>query len=503
MQQDSTPADASLALASAPAATGRPAAAMATGEATVRLPALRLPRLRAALPRWRVTPSPAALAAALAVVIAGTLGVVAFAASGPSVLAPHSVQSFPGWLSGPLSYVIPKTLTNAVTVGQLFSVVVVGMLLAYGVLLAGVRRLSMRTIAITVVALHAILLLSPPLQLTDMFNYLGYARLGALHGLNPYTHVIGQESFDPVFRFASWLNLRSPYGPLFTAITYPLAFVSLPLAYWTMKTLTIVLSLAFVALVYHCARRLGRDPRVAVVFVALNPIYLIYEVAGFHNDFFMLVPMMAAIALTLARRDRSSGAVLMLAVAVKFTAVLLLPFLLVAAHARRRQANVLAGAVLATIPLAALSLALFGFSLPNLAQQSALLTGFSIPNFLGWLVNIGGATPVLLKVAEVGVVLVVAHQFLRNRDWMAGAGWSTAALIASLGWLMPWYVVWILPLAALASSVRLRRVALVLTVYLVLAFIPWTGTYLSQHGINPLATPAGQATGALQHKLAG
>ena len=34
--------------------------------------------------------------------------------------------------------------------------------------------------------------------------------------------------FDPVYRFTSWHSLRSPYGPLFTALTYPLAFTSLP-----------------------------------------------------------------------------------------------------------------------------------------------------------------------------------------------------------------------------------------------------------------------------------
>ena len=198
----------------------------------------------------------------------------------------------------------------------------------------------MRTIAIVVVALHVILLLSPPMQLTDMFNYLGYARLGALHHLNPYTHVIKQELFDPVYRFTSWHNLRSPYGPLFTALTYPLAFVSLPIAYWTLKVATVALSLGFVALVWQCARQLGRDPRFAVAFVAFNPIFLLYAVAGFHNDFFMLAPMLGAIALLLARRDRSAGAVLMLAVAVKFTAVLLLPFLLLgAAHPGRARSG--------------------------------------------------------------------------------------------------------------------------------------------------------------------
>ena len=55
----------------------------------------------------------------------------------------------------------------------------------------------------------------------------------------------------------------------------------------------------------------------------------------------MLVPLTAAIACLLARRDESAGAMLMLAVAVKFSAVLLLPFLLVAARPARRRRQVL------------------------------------------------------------------------------------------------------------------------------------------------------------------
>src|SRR2546421_9902272 len=195
---------------------------------------------------------------------------------------------FPNWEAGPLHDFIRRFIEDPQTLGLAFSGVLVAMLVAYGIVLASVRTMSMRTIAICVVILHAILLLSPPLQLTDLFNYLGYSRLGALHHLNPYTHVIKQEFYDPVFRFTSWHNLKSPYGPLFTALSYPLAFMSLPLAYWTVKVVTVLLSLGFVALVWQCARQLGRDPRFAVVFVALNPIFLLYEVAGFHNDSFML-----------------------------------------------------------------------------------------------------------------------------------------------------------------------------------------------------------------------
>jgi alpha-1,6-mannosyltransferase len=216
----------------------------------------------------------------------------------------------------------------------------------------------------------------------------------------------------------------------------------------------------------------------------------------------MLVPMLGAISLLLARRDRSAGAMVMVAVAVKFTAVLLLPFLLVAARTKTRRIQLAVGALLAAIPLFALDLALFGLALPNLSQQSTLLTGFSIPNVFGLLLDGGGGTPTLLKIAVVGVVLVVAHQFYRNRDWLAGAGWSTLALIASLSWLMPWYVVWLLPLAALGRSVRLRWVAGVLTVYLMFAFVPAINTFMSNHNINLLQTAAGNATTSLQDKLA-
>ncbi len=492
MREDSGSPDPPVALAST-------SGTLTAGEATVALPRVALPDERVGS-RTGVTLGPLAGRIAMGTLVVAVFAIVAAASSGPSILVPRSNEVFPNWEAGPLHMVIPRLITDAQTLGLIFSVVLIVMLVAYAAALAAVHSLTLRSIVIAVVALHVILLLSPPMQLTDLFNYLGYARLGALHHLNPYTHTIRQELFDPVYGFSSWHNLRSPYGPLFIALTYPLALVSLPIAYWAVKLATIVLALTFIALVGQIARQLGRDPRFPVAFVAFNPVFLIYAVEGFHNDFFMLVPMLGAISLVLARRYRAAGVVLMLAVAVKFTAILLLPFLLVAAHTRQRRVQVLVGAAVSAVPLIALDLALFGFSLPNLSQQSTLLTGFSITNVFGLLLGVGG-TPALLKIAAVGVVLVVAHQFYRNRDWIGGVGWSTLALIASLSWLMPWYVVWLLPLAALGSSVRLRKLAAVLTVYLLFVFLPAVNTYANNHNINLLNTPAGRASSSLQYKL--
>ena len=68
-----------------------------------------------------------------------------------------------------------------------------------------------------------ILVLGPPLISQDVFGYLAFARMGALHGLDPYTHVAAEAPTDPVFQFIGWPFQHSPYGPLFTLASYAMA----------------------------------------------------------------------------------------------------------------------------------------------------------------------------------------------------------------------------------------------------------------------------------------
>ncbi|HEY5317430.1 MAG TPA: hypothetical protein VIJ20_05585, partial [Solirubrobacteraceae bacterium] len=205
---------------------------------------LRLPRVGLRLSR------PAYGLAALGGLLAACVIVVVFATAGPTVLVPSSWYAFPGWVAGPLHGLFGHLSASPLAMSYGFSAVLLAMTVAYAVALASVRLLSMRTIVIAVVALHLVLLLGPPLQLTDLFNYLGYARLGALHHLNPYSHVIGAAQHDPIYGMTSWHNLRSPYGPAFTLLTYPLGLLPLPAAYWVLKTATVLASLGFIALVW-------------------------------------------------------------------------------------------------------------------------------------------------------------------------------------------------------------------------------------------------------------
>jgi hypothetical protein len=83
-----------------------------------------------------------------------------------------------------------------------------------------------------------------------------------------------------------------------------------------------------------------------------------------------------------------------------------------------------------------------------------------------------------------------------RQDWLSGSGYASLALVASMAWLMPWYILWMLPVAALAASVRLRRAALAVTVFLVLTFLPVTGTVLGRLHVDPMASAVDRAANA-------
>jgi Glycosyltransferase family 87 len=438
---------------------------------------------------------------ALGFLVVAAFVLVAFSAGAPSILVSHSREVFPNWETGPLHPLFSGVSVNSAVVRDVFSGLVLALLIPYAVALLAVRRLSLRAIVICIVALHVIFLLGPPIGSNDVFTYLGYARLGALHGYNPYSHVIAGEVYDPAYLFAGWHHLSSPYGPLFTALTYPLAWLPLSAAFWVIKVVITLCSLGLLALVYRCARMLRRDPRYVLAFVALNPIYFVYALGGFHNDFLMLLPAFAAILLVLSGRDRSAGVLLVAAIAIKFTMLLLLPFLLVAVKPFRRRLRLILGAVMGAIPLIALSIVLFGTSLPNLQDQTSNLTEFSVPNVVGDIIGAGGGAPWLLHVADVLLVLTVLLMLVRRGDWLSRTGWAVFALILSLAWVMPWYLIWLTPLAALGTSIRLRRATIVLSLFMLVTAVPFTYWFLADRGINPLGGAAGKASQARVEKL--
>ena len=124
------------------------------------------------------------------------------------------------------------------------------------------------------------------------------------------------------------------------------------------------------------------------------------------------------------------------------------------------------------------------------------MTNVSVPNLLGLALGKGGETKslhVALSAALVGVVLLCCVQaWRRRRASITASGWANVALLVTLSWVLPWYVLWVLPLAALSSSRRLRAAALVLGVYLIIAWAPACGLLWNAIGFHPEKTSLGR-----------
>ena len=56
----------------------------------------------------------------------------------------------------------------------------------------------------------------------------------------------------------------------------------------------------------------------------------------------------------------------------------------------------------------------------------------------------------------------------RREEWLDSAAWATVALLVCTSWLLAWYIVWLVPLAALGRSRWLVAAAAGLSVFVVL-----------------------------------
>jgi hypothetical protein len=75
---------------------------------------------------------------------------------------------------------------------------------------------------------------------------------------------------------------------------------------------------------------------------------------------------------------------------------------------------------------------------------------------------------VLFGVAVVWLLVKTWQGF----DWIRAAAWAGFGLLLATSWLLPWYIVWPLPLVAVARDRRLAILLLALTAYQLGARIP-------------------------------
>ena len=266
------------------------------------------------------------------------------------------------------------------------------MFLSYAVALRAAKYLSRRAVLVSIAALNALVLVAPPLLSTDLFSYIAYGRLGGTYGINPYLYGPNVISFDPLYHLVGlqWTHTPTAYGPLFTALSYPLAGLNIATNVFAYKGIAALSLLAVVVLVWRAAQLRGIDPVKAVALVGLNPVIVIYGVGGGHNDLLMLALLVAGIYVLLRQREGTGGAMIIAATAIKLTAGMLLPFAIAASAGRRvatsGRARILAGAAIAAAAFGALGLIMFGSGTLHLVGTLSSIQAqggiHSVPGFI-------------------------------------------------------------------------------------------------------------------------
>jgi alpha-1,6-mannosyltransferase len=368
----------------------------------------------------------------------------------------------------------------------------VGFVAYLGVLRAA-PALGRRVVWGAIAALVAGFALTPPLLSHDIYSYVDYARLGALHGIDPYLRGPAAAPEDPAFAHVTWPHTTSAYGPLFTLATYPLAWLPVTAAVWALKAVAAASVVGIAAICARLAALRGVDPLRAAAFVALNPLVLVHVVGGGHNDALAMALAMLGVAGVLLAAEASAGAALAVALAVKVSTAIVVPFALLGARhtpnsppaglkpthivGSRPVGRLLLGAGLALAAGLAVAHLAFGWNWLDavglVGDNQSRTSHLSIPTTAARLTGLGdGVTRAAALAFYAGLVAYLLAWTWRGNDWLRAAAWAAFGLLLATSWLLPWYLVWALPLVALSRDRTLQLLLLALTAYQLGARIP-------------------------------
>jgi hypothetical protein len=316
--------------------------------------------------------------------------------------------------------------------------------------------------------------IAPVLLSHDVYSYVDYARLGIRHGLDPYVHPPLAAPADPAYSQVTWTEATSAYGPAFTLATYPLAWLPVGVAVAVLKAVAALSVLGIAGIVARIATLRAIDPLRAAAFVALNPLVLVHVVGGAHNDALTMLLAMLAVATILSSRELAGGSALVAAIATKLSAAFLVPFALLGTQKPRR---LLAGALAAALVATALACLAFdwdwlhGFGLAG--ENQSRTSHMSIPITVARLTGLGpDGVRLAAALFFAGLVLYLLVWTWRGGDWVRAAAWAGFGLLLATAWLLPWYLLWPLPLVAVSRDRSLQLLTLCLTAYQLGARIP-------------------------------
>jgi hypothetical protein len=196
--------------------------------------------------------------------------------------------------------------------------------------------------------------LLPSLPSDDLFSYILYGRISAVHHANPLVILPSDFPNDPFLQMVYWRDVRSVYGPVWLALSGGLSLVAEALggslAVYTalFKLLGVAAHLLNAWLIWLILGRLAPKARLlGTLFYAWSPLCLLEFGASAHNDALMLTFLLLGVyCLTRGANgttgwDAAAMVAFGLSIATKYVPLALIPlyFALVIWTARGRGAS--------------------------------------------------------------------------------------------------------------------------------------------------------------------
>jgi hypothetical protein len=430
---------------------------------------------------WRV-----ALMAGLAVLL-GLVYLLGF-------LRPLSYRRFPDII--PTDRPLANALGTDGVDGLRFAVPVLLAFLLYAAAVLLARRFRSRRLAAAALLIGAgyavIFVPMNPVGAQDVYHNVFDARILWRYGDNP--NAVPPVAFpdDPLYpAVVAWSEFASVYGPVWYAVSglpYAVGGDDLRANVIGHKVLTAAFLLGTAVLAYLVAQRLRPGTGVAaLVAVAWNPLMLFETAGNAHNDIVMIFFAMASLYALVSRRWLWVFPLLALSVAAKYVLLLLGPLFLVWMLRQRDVPKrwVVASLGLGVIVGAAVYLPFFqgadtleilrrqsGYNTSSLSAvlDSALYKYFAMTaeqssRLMKWIV----VPPfLLLYVWQVWRVRGDAAALI-ERSFIA----LFLLLLIATWWFWPWYVIWLVPLAAVLPWRGVALVGLLFSASALLMYVPY------------------------------
>jgi hypothetical protein len=347
---------------------------------------------------------------------------------------------------------------------RLFLACLVAAFVLYAVAWLVVRRhgVRVRLVLPLAVAIQLAPLAAPLLLSTDAWTYWDYGRIAAVHGESPYETTPETFPQDPAFPWmgSDWHDTTSVYGPAFTLASEPLARTASPdVAAWTYKALAAACVLVALAL----AMRTSRRPALACVLVGWNPLLAVHLAGGGHNDAWIAALTLGALSLGAAGRRQLPGVLWATAIFVKWVPLLFLPLRALESRRTGRRVGHLGFAVTALL-LSTLATIRYGTSWVGafgpLARNVAGESDYAIPHRLQ---GLGVPEAAAIGLAATAFAAFYVRLALRREARLALVG---CVLLLTTPYLVPWYLAWVVPLAAAEDDDTAAFLTLALGAYL-------------------------------------